>query len=263
MSIKKAYVSTSAGQIHYSFTEGEGVPIICFHQTASSSRSFHKLMEVGDIKNPFFAFDTPGFGNSFDPKGMPKFEEFASWLMEAINSLGINQFHALGHHTGAAICVEIAKSYADKVLSMILVGPFPLTPEEREEFRPMFSKPIEPNKDGSYLIETWDYLRKLGADNDLQTHHEELIDHVRAYYSRYQTYSAVWDYDFTTPYKNVTCPILIMAADDDVLYPYLDRSRKLNSKAEFVESFGANYEPTLDSVNMSSQISKFLSSHSL
>jgi pimeloyl-ACP methyl ester carboxylesterase len=257
MEILKSYANTSGGQIHYSYKPGEGIPIVCFHQTASSGRSFYKLMKEKSIKNAIYALDTPGFGNSFDPEGMPDFEQYASWLLESLDNIGIKRFHALGHHTGAAICVEISKTNKDLIASMILIGPFPLTFSEREEFRPAFSTPISPNADGSYLIDTWNYLAKLGANKDLQNHHEEFIDHVRAYYSRYQTYSAVWDYDFTKPYQEVTCPILLMAAPDDVLEPYLKRSAELQPNAKIVKIKGANYEPYLDAQQLGLVIQKF------
>ena len=258
MNIKKGYVDTSGGQIHFAHTNGIGIPIVCFHQTASSCRSYYPLMDNEVIQNSMYAFDTPGFGNSFDPDGMPKFEQYAEWLIEAIHALGIKKCHLLGHHTGAAICVEFAASYSKEVESMILIGPFPLSESEREEFRPHFSTPIEPNKDGSYLIKTWEYLTELGADKDLKNHHDELLDHVRAYYSRYQTYSAVWDYDFTAQYKSSSCPTLLMAAPDDVLYPYLERSKILKPDAELIEISGANYELALDSQNVCLEINRFL-----
>ena len=58
------------GQLHYIWRPGEVVPIVCFHQTASSSESYRKIMQQSVIRNPMYAFDTPGFGGSFDPIGI-------------------------------------------------------------------------------------------------------------------------------------------------------------------------------------------------
>jgi len=140
----------------------------------------------------------------------------------------------------------------------MLVGPSPLTMEEREEFRHEFSTPISPTEDGEYLLTTWNYLRGLGAHGDLEVHHRELLNHVRAHFSRFQTYSSVWDYDFTTPYKNASCPILLMAAEDDVLYPYLERSKELQPSAKLVKLTGANFEPEFDADGIVAAIDDFL-----
>jgi pimeloyl-ACP methyl ester carboxylesterase len=258
MAIRKSYVDCSAGQIHVAARSGEGLPIICFHQTASSGTSFYRLMAHEGLANPIYALDTPGFGGSFDPPDMPNFAQYGGWLFEAIQALGLDRFHTVGHHTGAGFCVELAAQHPACVASMTLIGPFPLTAEEREEFRPHFSTPISPTADGAYLQETWDYLRKLGAHGELDVHHEEVLNHVRAHFSRFQTYSSVWDYDFTTPYRNSTCPTLLMAAPDDVLYPYLARSKEMRPDAEVVELAGANFEPALDTDAVVSAMSAFL-----
>jgi pimeloyl-ACP methyl ester carboxylesterase len=258
MTIKRGYVDISAGQIHYAWRDGSGMPIVCFHQTASSNTSYHRIMEHAGLSQPIYALDTPGFGGSFDPEGMPTFTQYAAWLFEAVAALDLGPFHAMGHHTGAGICVELSATHADRVKSMILVGPFPLSAEEREEFRPHFSTPISPNEDGAYLLTTWKYLRGLGAHGELDVHHRELLNHVRAHYSRFQTYSSVWDYDFTTPYKNATCPILVMAAQEDVLYPYLQRAKDLQPGATLVELTGANYELELDTDGVVQAIKNFL-----
>jgi len=162
-SFRKGYAECSAGQIHYAWRDGEGIPIVCFHQTASSGDSFHRIMRSARFANPIYAFDTPGFGGSFETEGLPAFEQYAAWLFEAVTALGLNEFICMGHHTGAGICVELAARQPASVKAMILIGPYPLTPEEREDFRKHFSAPIAPNEDGGYLMTTWRYLAGLGA----------------------------------------------------------------------------------------------------
>ena len=256
--IHKGYIDISAGQIHYARRDGEGVAIVCFHQTASSGASYHRIMRAAGLANPIYALDTPGFGGSFEPEGMPAFEQYAAWLFEALAALGIDEFYAMGHHTGAGLCVEMAARHAASVKGMILIGAYPLTSEEREEFRQHFSAPIAPTEDGEYLMTTWRYLAGLGAKADLDLHHRELLHHVRAYAGRHRTYSAVWDYDFTTPYKNARCPILLMAAKDDTLFPYLERAQTLQPGAQTAEVTGANFEPDLDADTIVADLSNFV-----
>ncbi len=256
--IKKSYVDCSAGQIHYAWRNGTGTPLVCFHQTASASTSYYRLMAEDRISNPIYALDTPGFGGSFDPEGMPIFEQYAAWLFEALAVLGIDKFYCLGHHTGAGICVALSSFHPDVVKGMVLIGPYPLMAEEREEFRQHFSKPIAPTEDGGYLDVTWRYLADLGAVGDLDLHHRELLNHLRAHQGRYQAYSAVWDYDFATPYQNAVCPILLMAAEDDVLYPYLSRARKMQPAARVASVAGANFEPDRDPVAIANAVANFI-----
>lgn len=258
MSIRKGYVDTEAGQVHYRSSAGDGTPIVFLHQTASSSEMYIKVMLqlAGDY--PMYALDTPGFGGSFDPGGMPSMTQYCAWIMEAIDGLGLSKFHLFGHHTGSCIGVEIAARHPERVLSLMMIGPVPLTQAEREEFRKHYSSPFSPTADGSYLKITWDYLEGLGADADLDLHHRELVDTVRAYMGRYQIYTSVWDQDFSAYYTDVSCPILIMSAEDDVLNPFFQRAQEMRPDANAVMLEGANFEPDLDAAGTVAAIRSFV-----
>lgn len=258
MSIPKAYIDTDAGQIHYRSLPAEGTPVVFLHQTASSSAMYIKVMEKLAGKFPLYALDTPGFGGSFDPEGMPSLSQYCDWILAAIDTLGLDKFHLFGHHTGSCIGVEIAARHPKRVLSLMMTGPVPLTQDERNEFRKHYSTPFSPTPDGTYLMDTWQYLEGLGANSDLDLHHRELVDTLRAYMGRYQIYSAVWDQDFSSFYADVSCPILILSAEDDVLNPFFDRAKEIRPDANVVMLKGANFEPDLDSDGTVAAIISFL-----
>jgi pimeloyl-ACP methyl ester carboxylesterase len=258
VSIRKGYADTSGGQIHYVHAGSGGTPIVLLHQTASSSLMYLRMMEALGEHFALVAFDTPGFGGSFDPASPPAIEDYAGWLLEAMNALGLSAFHLFGHHTGACIGVEIAAAHPERVASLMICGPVPLTAEERFEFSQHFGEPIAPTADGAYLIETWEYLRGLGADRDLALHHREVIDTLRAYAGRAMAYAAVWEQDWTAAYERVACPILLLCAEDDVLFPFFERAQMLRSDASAVICGGANFEPDLDAEAIGAAIRRFL-----
>ncbi len=258
MTIRKAYVDCSGGQLHYRYCEGTGTPIVFLQQTASSSKMYIKVMARLAGRCPLIAFDTPGFGGSFDPTEWPTMAQYADWLFEGMQALGLNRFHIFGHHTGSCIAVELGVRQASHVASLMMVGPVPLTEEERNEFSQHFGAPISPTADGSYLQATWDYLQGLGAHGDLALHHRELIDTTRAYMGRAMAYSAVWKQDWTSLYKRVTCPMLLLCAPDDVLYPFFTRAQEIRPDAKAVILKGANFEPDLDCDGTVAAIQSFL-----
>lgn len=259
--IRKAYADCSAGQIHYYHQDGgNGLPVVCLHQTASSGKMYLKVMERLAGKYSFYAFDTPGFGGSFDPDGMPTMPDYTRWIMEAVDDTGIDKFHLLGHHTGACIAAEICDSHADRVASCMMIGPVPLTPDEREEFRKHFSTPFSPDPDGNYLRATWDYLGTLGAKWSLDLHHREFIDTCRAYMGRYKAYSSVWDQDFTSLFKKIRAPLLLMCAPDDVLINFFERSKEMRPDAKAALLSGSNFEPDQDPDGTARAIDDFLRS---
>lgn len=258
MAIRKAYVDCAGGQLHYRYSEGTGTPIVFFQQTASSSKMYLKVMERLYGRCPMIAFDTPGFGESFDPAEWPTMAQYADWLFEGIDALGLARFHIFGHHTGSCLAVELGVRHAARVASLMMVGPLPLTPQERDEFSQHFGAPIRPTADGRYLQATWDYLQALGADGDLELHHRELIDTTRAYMGRAMAYAAVWKQDWAALFKQVTCPMLLLCAPDDVLYPFFARAQEVRPDAKAVTLKGANFEPDLDCEGTVAAIEGFL-----
>lgn len=259
--ILKHYVAIDDGrQVHYHHQPGARGPIVCLHQTASSGRMFLECFGLLAADGwDCYAFDTPGFGGSFDPSAgtSPSMADYADWLHAAIRAAGIERCHLVGHHTGACIAVQLAVDRPALAKSLTLVGPVMLSDEERVSFSRSFGAPFTPTVSGSYLLDNWEYLRALGADRDIALLHREMVDMLRAWQGRVQSYAAVWDQDFPAFFERVQCPIQAMAAADDVLFPYLDRAKAARPDTRIVEIGGANFEPDLDAATFAAALNAF------
>jgi pimeloyl-ACP methyl ester carboxylesterase len=267
--LKKAYVDTSQGQIHYRYSTAAGagglspVPLVMLHKTASSSRMFEQVMHqlCGDYS--MFALDTPGFGESYQPENVPDTGYYISALLEALDGLGIQQFNLLGHHTGANFGVEMAVKVPDRVRRLMLIGPSILNLEERDHYRqifgPAFNRPVA---DGSHLQKTWDYIAKMGGSASVELHQREALDHIQAWRGRHQAYTVVWDQDFGAYYRQVRCPMQVMCARDDVLWPYFERALQARPDAHSAVIAGANFEPDIDPAGIAQAVRTFLDTSS-
>lgn len=258
--IRKGYADSSGGQIHYRVIEGEGLATVFLHQTASSGKMWEKVMHSMAGFGSLYALDTPGFGGSFDPPkdAEPSMTDYGRWLSEAIADLGVERCALVGHHTGACISLELVELMPNLVECMALIGPVPLTAEERLEFSKHFGTPFTPAASGAYLLENWDYLRQLGAHADPMLIHREMADQLRAWWGRVQSYKAVWEQDFYAKYERLSLSLMIGAAPDDVLFNYLARAKELQPSATVVELKGANFEPDLDSHNLAAALARFI-----
>lgn len=260
MTIRKGYADSSGGQIHYRKVAGSGTPIVFLHQTASSGQMWIKVMEaLTPSGRTLVALDTPGFGGSFDPDpdSLPAITQYGAWLREALADMGITRCHLVGHHTGACIAVELAARHPEMAASLTMLGPVPLTAEERLEFSKHFGTPFHPNVSGSYLLDNWEYLRNLGAHVDPLLINREMSDQLRAWWGRVQSYKAVWNQDFTGFYKSVKAPIMIGAAPEDVLRPYLERAAEMRPDARVIDVKGHNFEPDLDTATLAAALLDF------
>lgn len=257
--VRKAYVDTRDGQLHYrSGPPGDGPPVVFLHQTASSSVMFDAV--IGRLEDTFatLAFDTPGFGGSYDPPGEVSIAYYTDVFMDALDRLKIERFHVVGHHTGGCMAVDMAARFPERIVSVVVIAPLQLTSEEREAFRAKFFSDIVPGPDGAYLRVAWDYLAKLGAEANLHLHHRETVDLLRAWKGRLATFRAVFDFDFPASFARVTCPLMIMCSRDDVLWPYFQRAREDRPDAEAVEVKGAIFQPDLDPDGVTSALRRFL-----
>jgi pimeloyl-ACP methyl ester carboxylesterase len=74
-------------------------------------------------------------------------------------------------------------------------------------------------------------------------------------------YTNVWRQDWTALFLKLKCPLLLMCAEDDVLYPFFQRARELRPDAQIAPVRGANFEPDLDPGGVASAVWSFLDQH--
>ena len=212
-----------------------------------------------------YAFDLPGFGQSFNPEPPADKPLTTTWYCNIITSaiirLGLEKYHLVGHHAGACLALEMAVLNLSNVLSLSLVGASVMTPSERAAMKDRFFAPFNaPAADGSHLLKTWEYLRKMGCPtgDDLGLIQREFLDHARAWRGRNQIYAAVWDQDGTDLYMRVKCPLLVMCARDDVLWEFFHHVKDLRSDVRAEEVGGANFSLDIDARRVAGFIEEFV-----
>lgn len=254
----KGYADIADGQVHYRLRPGDGLPVVFLHQTASSSAMWEKVMERWIAPHPLYAFDTPGFGGSFDPVEPPSMAVYARWIDEAMAALGITHAHLVGHHTGSGIAVQIASDRPALAASVAMIGASCLSADERQRFADKLGAPFRPVRSGAYLLKNWEYLRVGGADADIALLHREMTDQLRAWATRPDAYAAAWAQDQGALIAKLACPAIAISAKDDLLFTSLARVAAIRPDIRCVTlEAGANYEPDL----VPDELSEILHNH--
>ena len=261
--IKKAYVDINEGQVHYRYGGPEsGLPVVFFHQNTSSSAMFEPLLQKLESRHRVLAFDLPGFGGSYDPsEPFTDIRYLTDSMMKALDALEIQSFHVCGQHTGASMAVEMGARYPRRVKSVMNIGPLYMDEAKRDRYRQAFNGSAPPDPAGEYLLKTWETLRQGGADADLDLLHREMWEELRSWKARAWVYQCVWDHDFNSYFDQLDCPILIMAAEDDVLFHGFKNARASRPGVEAVIVGGSNFEPELDPEGVSRAILEFLAKY--
>ncbi len=218
------------------------------------------MMEKMMGSRPIFALDTPGFGESFNPEGMPSVIDYRDWFCEAIDNLGISSFHIYAHHTGTHIATEIAVYWKNRVQSLMLNGVAYLTEKERLELAKKILPATRTDEGGRYLIETRNINKSLFPSFDQNLVHLEFIGALSAMDGRDQAFRAIWDQEFTNVHRQVECPVFAMSAANDFFAGYLDRIKKNIPSARIALLGNAIVaSPELDTDNTVRLLNEFMS----
>ena len=225
--VRKGYVDTRGGQIHYRHAEpwaGRAAPVLFFHRTPVSSASFERVLACLAGWRPLVAFDTPGFGESFTPPDAMAMADFTEAFAEAIASLGVEHCHLVGHHTGCHFATELAVQLGQRVLSLMIDGAMVSSAEERARVTPGAAAP-EIDRDGAYARATWSFLQPYYTVFDPRCVHDEFVGALRTTFTRGACMRAVQAHDMSAALARVRCPVLASAAGDDVFSLHLERIR--------------------------------------
>ncbi len=243
------------GQIHY--RRRFGAPdakhprrpmIVLLHQTPSDSAMYESLM--AQLADPFdvVALDTPGFGMS-DPlpatRGRGRSAEanafdlahVAAALHAAACTLSGDTFLLFGHHTGAAIALQMADDYPASVRALALSGPCLLSAELAARLRSNRWMP-EMDTAGDFLATLWRRLREKDPDSPLAIAQRELAAALRAGSLYDAAYVAVAGAHTEAQLRRVGCPLWLCGGTDDTLYAAFQAACALRPDASLLEISG-------------------------
>lgn len=226
--MKRAFVDTEGGQLHYRWLGEEGQPVLFLHQVSSSSRMFGQLMPRFVARGyRGIAMDLPGFGDSDPPPQDYTIGDCASSVARFLDALGLGEpLFVVGHHTGALVGAELAIGCPERIRKLVLIGLpyYPSLEAKRQRWSGKSIRPIVPERGGSHLLWEWRRLYDLGPNSSPALIHREFVDTLKtAHYER--TYQAAFDYASGERYPLIRCPALVIAGTHDL--PNRDASARL------------------------------------
>ncbi len=109
------------GNIHF-VKKGAGYPVVLLHPLGTSVWTWEYVMDKIAQSYTVYAFDMLGHGDSDKPQRHFNLPDYARALDEACQVLNIHRAHIVGNSVGAALAVETAASFPDRVDKLTLVG---------------------------------------------------------------------------------------------------------------------------------------------
>ena len=218
--MKKGYVDTDFGQIHYYADGSDGPQLFLFHETALSANEFEKTLPHLARHCRAVAFDTPGYGMSDPPPAPLTMSEICERMVAAIDSFGGGPCALAGAHTGASIALELAVNWIpERTTHLVLSGISPHTETENAALRKIIGEP-DIKRDGSHLVEGWKkrVARWAEAKNeDLDMLHWGMVEQLRVYKRFHWAFEATFAHDKEAAVKKLTCPTYFLVGEHDSL----------------------------------------------
>lgn len=221
VAVRRHYAEGPYGQVHlYTAGTANAVrPLVCFHQSPLSGRTFDALMRDLGRERRIIAPDTPGYGQSDAPPRALSIGEYAEAHAAVIDAMKLGDIDVLGVHTGARIAVEFTRRHRAQVKHLILVGAAVYTEEERAAQRAWTGASLQPteNSDGSHLLQTWKNWAQYRSPGVTDAMIERYVsDSLRQRATAGYAMQAVFSHDMGAALRDIDQPTLVFNVRDDI-----------------------------------------------
>lgn len=176
--MKRGYVDTPAGQIHYRIEGADkpGTPVILLHATPSSSQSMTPLISRLGAEFPAIGMDSMGYGQSDRPKTpFTTAEEFAQSIAWFIQGRGYEKVNLFGMLTGSQFAMQTAADFPDLVESVVVSECFNWGTPSRRAVHERIHRYHPRQEDGSHIMELWG---RTGQGRDVKEREHRLKDYL-------------------------------------------------------------------------------------
>ena len=210
--IKRHFIDLPAGTIHCAIA-GSGQPLLLLHQTPRSWDEYRDVLPLLGRHFKAIAMDTLGYGDSSKP--LPVRDSIELWAEVALalaDALGLAQFGVVGHHTGAAIAIELAAAFPQRITAAVLSAPPWVDAERRARHaRPSRIDNVPRQSDGSHLTELWRIRQPWYPAGDIDLLERFVVDAVKAGPRAAEGHAVVARYVMEARLPLVRCPVLVIA----------------------------------------------------
>jgi pimeloyl-ACP methyl ester carboxylesterase len=214
--IERSFVTTGRARIHVAMI-GSGTPLLLLHQTPRSWDEFRDVLPLLGQRYRAIAMDTVGFGDSDAlPEGEDSIEAWAECAFGLLDGLGIASAAIAGHHTGAAIAIEMAATRPERVRALVLSASPYVDAAKRAAFgTKKIIDETTAQSDGAHLLELWHMRQPFYPNGDTDLLNRFIVDAIKAGRMAAEGHRVVNRYVMETRLPLVRCPTLVISPTAD------------------------------------------------
>lgn len=232
LAVERGLTRTSAGYLHWR-AMGQGEPILMFHINQQSSAVYLELMSVLAPRYRAIAVDYPSYGMSDHIAFQPTIGDYAQWMFELMDGLGIARAHVLGEATGAALCVEMAGVQPARVGKVVLVNcPIYLAKDASEKAHAPLKAGLRPtDASGFPVTRTIEFMLEQDPMHSPLHPTQSWMDRINVAQmetgrDRWQALDALNKYDTVSGMARMTQPTLLLIGEHFHYVSFQEEFRK-------------------------------------
>jgi pimeloyl-ACP methyl ester carboxylesterase len=238
--IERSFVPLASGRVHVAAC-GAGQPILLLHQTPRSWDEYREVLPLLASKYRAIAMDTLGFGDSDAlPAGQDSIEAWAKAAHEVLAALGHDRAVVVGHHTGAAIAIEMAARHPERVAALVLsASPYVDEARRQAEHTRRIIDDVETHAEGLHLAELWGRRKPFYPEGRPDLLHRFMVDALKAGPRAAEGHRVVGRYVMEPRLAAVRCPTLVIAPTADPhAYPHAAKVAAAIAGSRLIEMEG-------------------------
>ena len=192
----------------------DGAPaVVLIHGIGASHRYLERLHGLLAESVDTFSIDLPGFGATPRPEHTLSVAEHATYILGALEQLGVLEFVIVGHSMGTQFAVEAARQQPSRIPHVVLMGPV-----VNDRRRTVAQQALALGRDCLFF--------ESPSSNALV-----FTDYLRCGPSWYlKNLRVMMDYPIEDEIAGVTAPVLVLRGANDPVAP-ADWCRRLAARA--------------------------------
>ncbi|MFF2110083.1 alpha/beta fold hydrolase [Rhodococcus koreensis] len=231
--LRQHRVQTSLGEIAVAEVPGDGPVLVMLHgggPGASGISNYHQNLPTLAKHFRILLPDQPGFGDSYRPTEADLDDRSITQitvdaLFQALDKLGVGEFHLLGNSLGGAAAIAMAQTQRERITGLVLMAPgggwlpFGPTPTEgQNEMFKYFNGTGPSEKKMAAFIRTMVFDHKQFGEDVVRARYEASLDesHVAFYHLYNAAFAQRGGMDpLWKDLHKITAPTLLLWGRDD------------------------------------------------
>lgn len=209
----------------YYEVHGEGEPLVLITGLSSDHKTWLPFLPAFTNNYRVLIMDNRGIGQTEYPDAQFSVDDMADDTSGLMDKLGIETAHVIGHSLGGRIAQKLVLNYPEKVKSLILCATSASQPKRSKLMLNTLADEINNGMSLGALLKimmgisfTENSFQNVDAINQrIDSRAEGLNSDYARNFARQVKASA--DYDTTSELNQIKVPTLVLAADNDFIFP--------------------------------------------